>query len=64
MGMYVASAIPCSCHPERHTLQVGYGSWGVDFPVQYADGTIVYDWPERVPQAAKRLVERAFAAAK
>ena len=54
---YVASNL----HDQR--LQVVYaGGWAGDWPIQYPDGRIAYDWPERVPLAAKRLVERAFAA--
>ena len=61
---YVASTMPCQCHPERNgSLFVVYAGGGrIDFPIRYHDGRIAYDWPERVPVAAKRLVERAYSA--
>lgn len=30
----------------------------VEIPVRYSDGSIGYDWPERVPQYVKRAFER------
>ncbi len=58
---YVASHI-CPCHPGRGSLFVVYNNGrGIDFPIR-VNGRVLYDWPERVPAAAKRLVERAIAA--
>ncbi len=56
---YVASAI-CACHPGRGSLHIVYaGGRGIDWPIKVS-GRVLYDWPERVPAVAKRLVERAL----
>jgi hypothetical protein len=31
-----------------------------DWPVRYADGSIAYDYPERMPKYVKRCVQQAF----
>ena len=36
------------------------GGWLIEYPVLYPDGRIAYDWPERIPEAAKQLVRRAY----
>ena len=57
---YVASAI-CQCHPGRRSLFVVYaGGRGIDWPIKVGE-RILYDWPERVPAIAKRLVEEVLA---
>ncbi len=58
----VASSLDI-CHPKKGGwLQVDCGNGWVDWPIQYPDGHIAYECPERVPKAAKRLTERAFQA--
>ena len=32
----------------------------VDWPIQYTDGRVAYDFPERVPEYAKREVEKIY----
>ena len=34
--------------------------WWSDWPIKYDNGKIAYDWPERIPKYAKKLVEKAF----
>lgn len=31
-----------------------------DWPIQYADGSIAYDYPERISKTRKTLVARAY----
>ena len=34
--------------------------WQEDCPIQYDNGKISYDWPERIPQYLKNQVPKAF----
>jgi len=44
-----------------HVLTIdNYMGWN-DNPIQYDNGAIVYDSPERIPQYAKELTRQAFA---
>lgn len=40
-------------------VQVSNG-WWADWPIKYADGRIAYDFPERIPDYAKKMVGKAF----
>ncbi len=65
-GPYVASLL-CKvprCRRRGHLYTVYAGGRAIDFPIRYGDGRIVYDWPERVPARAKRLVGQAIAIAR
>ena len=63
-GPYVATMLckVVTCAKRGHLYVVYADSDRIDYPVQYADGRIAYDWPERVPARAKKLVEQALSA--
>jgi len=42
------------------TVMVVCASGWVDWPIMHPDGTIVYDFPERVPQFIRPVVARLF----
>lgn len=44
-------------------LEIEYqnGTFVVDYPIRYPDGSVGYNWPERVPEYAKRQVEKFLA---
>jgi len=41
-------------------IQVDCASGWTDWPIQYEDGSIAYDFPERIPASVKRQVERLY----
>ncbi len=50
-----------ACNISGRALYLVYGGgWLTEYPVKYDDGRIAYDWPERIPEAAKRMVEEAY----
>jgi len=44
----------------ERTVMVMCASGWVDWPVMHADGTIVYDFPERVPQFIRPTIAQLF----
>lgn len=46
--------------PKRLGVRVVCAGGWVEWPVQYADGRIAYDFPERVPQFIRPQVARLF----
>ena len=44
---------------QGYRVMVSNGWWS-DWPIKYTSGKIAYDFPERIPQYAKKLVEKAF----
>ena len=52
--------LACSIRGARGLYLVYAGGWAVDWPVRRPDGSVAYDWPERVPVRLKRLVAKAL----
>ena len=48
----------------KHTVMVVCASGWVDWPIMYADGSIAYDAPEKVPQYIRPVVAALFAECK
>ena len=57
---YVGRPVYASITQEGH-VQVSNGWWS-EYPIQYDDGRMGWDFPERVPDYAKGLALKAFAA--
>jgi hypothetical protein len=45
--------------PHGVAVRVRARNW-VDYPVQAPDGAVHFDYPERIPEHAKRAVRRLF----
>lgn len=57
---YVGRPVYAQITPQGK-VQVSNG-WWAEYPIQYSNGRLAWDFPEKVPEYAKHLATKAFTA--
>lgn len=60
MARYTVTIEESGRNSRKLVIEWPDGTFHVDYPIQYENGTVAYDWPEKVPGSVKRKVERSF----
>lgn len=60
MARYKVTIEVAGEHSRKLVMEWPNGLFHVQFPVQYENGVIAYDWPEALPNRVKRMVEASF----